>query len=376
MRGQASVEYVAAVTLLALVLAGAGVAVAAPGLPEAVVRELRLALCVVGGDVCGASDAAARGLEPCVVSADEHATQTGVSFLVLRAGGTDFWSVQRRSDGQLTLTTGYGQDLGAGASVGVELGGGTAGGSANASVGFQSGDTWTVSEQQLRVLLKGTEGDPSRVRPVLSFMLGRPSESFLEGGGEAGAELAAEAVREVPGAGAQARAAVGRQKGPDGTTYYLDLGADTSGPIRDVVPGTDLSGRVIAEYRASDPPVITLRTLDRDHAGDEIETVLRLPLRGAADAAAARLLAFADLGDPTAAVRDLVARIRARGTIERFRYRTTTDESGWAYALGLGIELGADRATTSLRRELVEAEVLDGPLPATREDCLGTVATG
>jgi len=374
-RGQASVEYVAAVTLLALVLVGAGVAVTAPDLPGAVVRELRLALCVVGGDVCGESDAAARGLEPCVVSAEEHARQTGISFLILRAGGTDFWSVQRRSDGQLTLTAGYGQDLGAGADVGVKMGSASGGASANASASFQSGNTWTVSEAQLRALLETTDGDPNRARLVLPAILGRPSESFLEGGGEGGAQLAVEAVREVPGAGARVRAALGRREGPDGTTYYLDLGAGTAGPVRDVVPSVDLAGGVIAEYRASDPPVVTLRTSGRDHAGDEIETVLRLPLRSDADAAAARQVAFLDLDDPTAAVRDLVARIRARGTVERYRYRITSEESGWVYALGLGLELGADREESSLRRELVGAEVLSGPLPATREDCLGAVAT-
>lgn len=376
MRGQASVEYVAAVTLLAVVLAGAGVAVAAPDLPGAVVRELRLALCVVGGDVCGASDAAARGLEPCLVASEDHASDNGLSFLVLRAGGTDFWSLQRRSDGRLTLSAGYGQDLGATAGVGAQLGPVDVGGSASAGAGFRAGRTWTVSEERLRTLMDATGGDPLEARLVLDAYLGPPSESFLEGGGEGSAQLAAQAVREVPGAEAGVRAALGRRTGADGTTYYLDLGADTGGPVTDLVPGVDLAGGVIAEYRASDPPVLTLRARGRDATDEEVETILRLPLRSEADAAAARRVAFLDLGDPTAAVRDLVARIRARGTVERHRYRTVAEDSGWAYELGLGLKLGADHAQSSLRRELVGAEVLDGSRSATREDCLGAPATG
>ncbi|MEA2123895.1 MAG: hypothetical protein QOI80_677, partial [Solirubrobacteraceae bacterium] len=173
-RGQATVEYVAALALLVLVLAGAGVAIAAPDLPAAVVAKLRLALCIVGGDVCRASDAAARGLEPCLLESESHQRDNGVSFLFIRAGGTDFWSVERRSDGTVVLTEGYGQDLGASTGVGIHLGPVSAGGSADAGAGFRSGRSWTLTEARLQALLEQTGGDPTHARLVLEAALGEP----------------------------------------------------------------------------------------------------------------------------------------------------------------------------------------------------------
>ena len=215
MRGQASVEYVAALALLVCILAGAGVAVAAPDLPGAVVAQLRLALCIVGGDVCRNSDAAARGLEPCVVSVEDHERETGISFLLLRAGGTEFWSLERRSDGRLLLTVGYGQDIGATGGVGLEVGEVSGGGSVTGSLRFRSGKTWAITEEQLRAVLAATEGDPTQARLVLPFRLGPPAETFLEGGGDGAAELAVEAVRELSGGGAEARALLGFLAGPE-----------------------------------------------------------------------------------------------------------------------------------------------------------------
>jgi hypothetical protein len=365
-RGQASVEYLAAVALLVLVLAGAGVAVAAPGLPGAVVAKLRLALCIVGGDVCRDADAAAAGLEPCLVAGEAHESDSGLSFLFFRGGGSDFWSVQRRSDGRVVLTEGYGQSLDASGGLGGELGPVHVGGSVSGGGAFRSGRSWTVSEQRLRALLRATGGDPGKARFWLEALLGEPDETFLEGGGSGSAELAAEAVRSEPGAGASARAVLGRRTGRDGTTYYLDLGAGSSGPVTDVVPGLDRAGHVVAEYRRDR---LTLRGTQRGHGGEETEIVLRLPLTDPADRAAARRVAFVALRDPALALRDLVARVRARGTIERNRYRVRADEHGWEYVLGLGLSLGADHHTSAVRRELLDAEVITGGIPAHRYDC-------
>ena len=370
MRGQASVEYVAALALLVCVLAGAGIAVAAPDLPGAVVRELRLALCIVGGDVCRESDAAQRGLEPCLVGGEEHERDTGVSFLFFRGSGSRFWSLERLSDGRLRLSAGYGQGLEATAGFGGQLGPVTAGGSASGGVGFRSGQTWVLEDEAAlrRVLAVGEGYDLTS--PFVTVALPEPDETFLEGGGTGAAEIAVEAIRTIPGAGAGARAMLGRRRGPDGTTYYADLGAETSGPLADAVPGLDLHGSVVAEYLDGDPPAITLRAAGQAGAGEEVHTVLRLPLRTEADRDAARRVAFLALADPAVALSDLVARIRARGTIERLRYRTRQDDGGWSYGLALGVKVGADRATRVLTRELVDAQVLNGPLPSTRQDCL------
>ena len=50
--GQATIEYVAAIALIAAILVVAGPAVGAPDLARLVVSKLRLALCIVGMDVC------------------------------------------------------------------------------------------------------------------------------------------------------------------------------------------------------------------------------------------------------------------------------------------------------------------------------------
>ena len=59
--GQATIEYVAALALLAAILVLAGPAVGAPDVGKLVYGKMRLALCVVGGDVCSSAQAARDG---------------------------------------------------------------------------------------------------------------------------------------------------------------------------------------------------------------------------------------------------------------------------------------------------------------------------
>ncbi len=374
-RGQATLEYVGAILLLAVALVAAAVAIAAPGLPETVLAKLRLALCIVGADVCSAADAAARGLEPCLLTAEDHNSASGVSLLTFRVGGTDRWSLQRSSDGSIVLGKATGPDAQATTGVGFDAFGVHVGGSVAYGGAFMAGKAWHLSARTLRDLQDFTRGDPGQWDFFFEELLGEPDERYVEGGGVGSAQLAAEAIRELPAAGADARAVLGRRRTPEGTTYYVNLGGSVGGPITDSLPGLDVTGAVAAEYRDSDPPVVTLRATGRDHDGDETQTVLRLPLRDAADRAAARRVAFLDMGDPAPAVRDLVARIRDRGTVERLRYRTREAGEAWAYGGKLGVALGIDRATSVRRRDLVDAEVLNGTFPARREDCLSGSGT-
>ena len=376
MRGQASVEYVAALALLVCVLAFAGVAVAAPDLPAAVVRQLRLALCIVGGDVCRAQDAAEQGLEPCLVHGEEHQRDTGVTFLFFRGSGSRFYAIERLSDGRFRVSAGNGQGLEATTGIGAQLGPVVAGGSASGGVGFRTGRTWVLADEEAlrRFLTIGSGYDLTS--PFVTVALPEPDATFTEGGGSSSAQLAIEAMRTVPGAGAGVRGVLGRRRSAEGTTYYVDLGAETAGPLADAVPGLDLQGSVLAEYLDGSPPVVTLRASGRAGGGEQVETVLRLALRTEADRAAARRVAFLALADPVVALSDLVARIRARGTVERLRYRVREQQGGWEYGLDLGAQVGADRATSVTIRELVDAQVLNRPLPATREDCLEYAGDG
>jgi len=372
-RGQATVEYVAALALLVCVLAGAGVAVAAPDLPGAVVGRLRLALCMVAGDVCRTSDAAARGLEPCVVAGEDHAQESGVSLLVFRSSGGETWSIQRRSDGSILLSAGYGQGLDLVGGVGLQLGPVEAIGEVSAGAGFRSGRTWELpDEATLRRLLDRVHGfDLASDLHTVTAGFPAPTSTFLEGGGHAGAQLGAEAIRELAAVGGDARKILGRREDAGGTTFYMDLGADTSGLLADLVPGLDRHARVLAEYRTGARPALTLRTTARGNGSEETETVLRLPLATAADRAAARRVAFLHHADPTVPLRELVARVHERGTVERLGYRTTVDADDWAYGVALGVKLGVDHAHSIIYRELVDAQVLGGRLPAQRFDCVG-----
>ena len=94
--GQASIEYVAVLALLALVLGGAGAAVAAPDLPRALARHARVALCVVGGDVCRSEDARAAGLAPCVVNAERRESERGITVVLVRAARGGVVQIDRR----------------------------------------------------------------------------------------------------------------------------------------------------------------------------------------------------------------------------------------------------------------------------------------
>src|SRR3954470_2961856 len=64
--GQATTEYAGLLALIAAVLLGAGMLVGVD-VAAGVVQGIRTGICIVGGDVCRPSDAAAAGLEPCTM---------------------------------------------------------------------------------------------------------------------------------------------------------------------------------------------------------------------------------------------------------------------------------------------------------------------
>ena len=101
--GQASLEYVAALALIAAVFVLAAPAVGAPDIPALVVSKMRLALCIVANDVC--SDRAAReaGLAPCPLKSDLTGWELSASVLVIDVGGGWSLNVTRRSDGSVLV---------------------------------------------------------------------------------------------------------------------------------------------------------------------------------------------------------------------------------------------------------------------------------
>ena len=85
--GQATIEYVAAIALVAAILVVAGPAVGAPDIGKRVVGKMRLALCVVGGDVCSDKMAKEAGLAPCPMKSDQTGREVSVTAFSIEVGG-------------------------------------------------------------------------------------------------------------------------------------------------------------------------------------------------------------------------------------------------------------------------------------------------
>src|SRR4051812_9692212 len=100
-RGQGTVEYLAVVLLVALVMGGATAAAARAtdtDLATAVPHEIRRALCIVTGGDCD------RDRAPCDVATDTTSRSWEVGVAVLRVGHGRAIVVERRSDGSYLVT--------------------------------------------------------------------------------------------------------------------------------------------------------------------------------------------------------------------------------------------------------------------------------
>src|SRR3978361_2063633 len=100
MRGQATVEYVALIAVLAL-LSSAALTTAtggAPGIVNAVAGQIRRALCVVGGGPC--PDLTRR---PCTVASTRDAPHVAVDILLVRIDEERFVLRERMSDATVRL---------------------------------------------------------------------------------------------------------------------------------------------------------------------------------------------------------------------------------------------------------------------------------
>lgn len=361
-RGQASGEYAGVVLLVAVVLAAAG-AVAAPELPREVAHHLRVALCIVGGDVCRGTDAAAEGLEPCVVRVRDAARRSTVSLLLLKGGTHAGFAIEQRSDGSSRVSFTDGSHAGAAAEAGVRLGAHVgAGAGAGGEVGWTGGAAWELPDDAaLRRLLAGVRQRPGRFGFDLARKRLRPSEIF-ESIGQSGTVAAGAEVGSLsqPLLSSGGRHALGRRVRGDGeTSWFYDASRD----------GTTLFGGLLAEVSLTRPSGWTLeasrhelrfRSTRAARTGEIVEIEAALPLP--ANAALAREL----LARPSRAAG---RRLLEAGVVERRVYRVEERPSDLDVAVKLGVA-GIEHEGTAQERTLVAAEVLRPGGSARRADCL------
>jgi hypothetical protein len=393
--GQSTAEYMGLLALVAAVLVGAGAAVGSAGVPEAVAGVVRSGICIVGGDVCRASDAAALGLEPCTVGELRRGRGAVVTVLSLRIGDEGEWTVGTRSDGSVVVTHarervgGVAGGFGVTASpLGLKLG-------VEGAYGFTvgSGRSWELPDAAAAARLLAADDD-DRPPPDWRF-------------GDLGTELVAKAGAMASGAllsglEASGHAAAGARIGRGETTLYVRTrldepriagllpGAQPSGPRS--LPGT---GITVDDARAEPPPGPRggdlLLELTRDagglreiafrgvepgpRAGRFVETVGRLDLRVPANRAAAAPLLSRRLPWPPGVVADIraiVLRTAQAGVVERAVYEVRDGSKEVEVAARFGLELGLDVGRVRVDRRLVAASVWTGDPPVReRVDCLG-----
>jgi len=148
-RGQASIEWVGAVALVAAVLAVvAALALPGDGIAGAVVRQVHRALCIVSRGVCDLDR------RPCVLASDATRDRAHVTMFSVRVGRDELILHERLSDGRVLVTylgdTRFGIDLGFGAqawvrAAGVHLAGGS-GARAALLAALGGGETWLFED--------------------------------------------------------------------------------------------------------------------------------------------------------------------------------------------------------------------------------------
>lgn len=138
--GQASIEHLGLVALIALVLlaAGAITAVAAPGLENRVTTAMQQALCTVAGQRCPTLER-----QPCPVLRTERTLAGRIALGVIRLGDDRALTIERRSDGTYVISLVEG--LGAGKGLAVDRGAASA--AAEGMLTARAGRTYTAPDR-------------------------------------------------------------------------------------------------------------------------------------------------------------------------------------------------------------------------------------
>jgi hypothetical protein len=382
------VDYAALLAVVAVAFAGAGAATGASlvrDVPSRVAHVLRTGICIVGGDVCRSADAAAEGLDPCIVEERARGAGLTVAIVSLRVGERGEWTVARRSDGTVLITHADDRIAGATGGVGFELGSIQVGASASLDATLSSGEAWELPSIDAAARFLADVRDARRATA--------PTWRFGDLGEEAAGWVGVEGVGvTLTGAEASARAAAGVRAGRGSRTVYIHAGAELTGPL-DLLPGghgADAGrGTSAAPGGGRTGPLLLAVTRDRAglrelafrrvqagaRADEVVETVGRLDLRDARNRALAERLLRIRLPWPPAVAADLRAvllRTVQTGTVERSVYAVDDRSHDFALAARLAVELGVEASSLDVTRRLVESSAWTRGSPERRRvDCVG-----
>jgi hypothetical protein len=369
--GQASAEYIALLLVVAAVLAASAVAV--PGVGERVVDSVRTALCIVGGDVCRSSDAAAAGLEPCVTRERSTRQETTVDLVVVRLGGDGEWQLALRSDGQAEVTRIEEGELGGVLGVGLTFtpAGVEADASASLVARYHGGRAWRFPDARaagafLDAAMRDASVHESRA----------PDVRWRAIGGRAGAEAElALAFLTRAGLSVSAGSAIGLVSDGARRTLTLDLEAEDPHAAADLpgapgAPGTLRSWVADVSWEGGALRELALRAATGDGRRLD-EYTARLDLRERGNRAVAERLLRPGPPSPEA-LRGLADRMRTHGVIERHGYSVEERRRGFGVGGRLGVALGLEHYRIASERRLVDAVAwIRGGPPQRRVDCLG-----
>lgn len=373
--GQAAVEHVAVVGLVAVVLGGAVVAAggSGAGIVNAVHSGIRRAICVAGGDRC----AAFHDERPCLVRRGEQRQAKALAVTFLRVGARVGVVREQWSDGRTTVTVHDDVDVGATFGVGAELalGGGRKldlSASAAGTVRSGWGRSWTFerpedADRMVRRLLHGRQspdalqGVGRGVEALIGDGLPRPDAEGIRLGQERSVRAAARmpGVDLSAGLAGQLEGEALRDRRSGQLTVALALAPDVlarlAGPMN-----LELGGRLVGDAQVAvvlDPDlrprelrlIGALRTAAsgrREQA--ELRVDLTRPRLGEALRGMLGAVRDGALGRAVDEAAELGRWVAAEGAIERRAYRVVERGDTRGGSLSLGFKLGyesADRAS-------------------------------
>ena len=372
--GQASTEYVAILMVVAAVLAGGAAAAAAiHGVGERIGRTVRTGICIVGGDLCRAGDAAAAGLPPCVTTERSNRQDTTLDIAVVRLGGHGEWLLALQSDGGAVVTRLEENEVGGAVGVGLTFSPAGIEGSASAAaaIGYRSGKAWRFADAaSARAFLDGARRDAA-------VQGAREPDTRWDALTGTGSAAAGAAIADLARAGVTTAAggAIGMRRDGARKTLTLDLGAEDPGFALDLpgFPAPPAGVRsVVAEVTWESGAVreLVLRTATAKDGRLE-EVTGRLDLRDPENRAIAERILRPGTRTPDR-LRALARRIATDGVVERAGYTVAERRRGFSVSGRLGVALGLSHERITAERRLVDAVawVRGGP-PQRRFDCLG-----